>query len=38
VLDSVIDRTTGEVVLQVVANGDKMGTFRPGSAILNGYA
>lgn len=34
VLDSVIDRTTGEVVQQVVASGDKLGTFRPGTGIL----
>jgi len=34
VLDSVIDRTTGDVVLQAVASGDKVGTFKPGSGIL----
>jgi len=35
VLDSVIDRATGEVVRSVVVGGDKVGTLKPGTAILD---
>ena len=35
VLDSAIDRTTNEVIREVVVAGDKVGTGKPGSAILS---